>query len=67
MKKWFNFGVQLVGFTAQVVIPTFVVNPVSYVKWGGAVAAVQAIVGMVSHYYNPDGTNARTAYTQESR
>lgn len=62
MKRWLNFSLQVLGFTAQVIIPTFVKNPQSQVTLHGAVGLAQLAVGMVAHNYNPDGTPAVLPY-----
>lgn len=64
MNKWWNILAQLMGFTMQSVIPTFVTNSGSQEKAAAIVAATQGVVAVIAHYYNPDGTKATTAYVK---
>ncbi len=66
MNRWLNIIIQVCGFTAQVVLPTFVFNPhtqaIAYGSTAAVAAAAQAIAGIVAHSFNPDGTPSTTAY-----
>ncbi len=62
MTRLFNFFAQLLGFGAQVVIPTFVTNPTSVGKFAAGIAIAQGVVAVIAHSYNPDGTKATLPY-----
>lgn len=64
MNKWINFTIQLVGFGSAVAVPTFVTNQHSLEIAGGIIALTQGIIGIIAHWYNPNGTRAIFPYVK---
>jgi hypothetical protein len=63
MKRWFNLAVQIVGTAGQVFnVVGGLIPPQYQLVVATVLGAFQAVVGVVSHNYNPDGTPASVAY-----
>lgn len=65
MKLSANVIIQILGITLQILTySTTVVPPKAQPILGGAIAIVQAITGVVAHFYNTDGTPQSVAYVE---
>jgi hypothetical protein len=63
MKRWFNLAVQIVGTAGQVFnLVGGLIPPHHQLVVAMVLGAFQAVVGVVNHNYNPDGTPASVAY-----
>jgi hypothetical protein len=59
MPKWVNYLIQAVAMLTQIVNAMGSIFPPKYQGFAAvAIAAVQAIVAAIAHYFNPDGTPA---------
>lgn len=66
MKRWINIVAQIalgLGQVANIAAPLLD----EHEKAGAAVliGMLQLVVSVIAHEYNPDGTDARTAYTKD--
>jgi hypothetical protein len=53
MNLWINLGLQLVGVVGNFLATS---NGAIPAKWSPVISAAQAVVGVIAHYYNTDGT-----------
>lgn len=63
MTRKFQIAVQCVAAFAQIVMPTVPGITPEWQTFGHAVlSGLQAVVAILGHQYNPDGTTAKVAY-----
>lgn len=63
MKRWLNIMFQIVGTTAQGFnIAGGFIPPKYQLAIATGIGAAQAVISVIAHNYNPDGTNAVTSY-----
>lgn len=66
MKRWFNISAQIVAIVAQATSAlTPILSPKGKIISATAIGVLQAIIGVLAHEFNPDGTDARTPYEVE--
>ena len=63
MTRWFNIIAQVVGTGLQLFNAYGAILPAKYQLLGATIlGALQAVIAIVAHNYNPDGTPATVPY-----
>lgn len=62
MKKWIQSLIQISALMTVGVVGVFVEDPATAAKVVFAISLFQAVLGIVAHNFNPDGTPAESAW-----